>query len=236
MNKLKLITLIFFTVILGCKKDKDTTPATPAPTADFSSTYAGFYAPATVTFTNTSANATSYAWEFGDNGTSTATSPQHIYTSDGLYIVRLTATGAGGTNSTAKIVNILSAPTTAKITYIKCTSYPPDDAGTPWDTADAPDIFFQVQDQGSNVLADFSASVFQDISLTALPIQLNLSNPYVVPSLTTNYFIELWDYDTFDPNDNMGYVGFNMSTYTTYPSSINIINGTISITLGIIWQ
>jgi hypothetical protein len=47
----------------------------------------------TVSFSNKSANATQYEWNFGDGQTSTQTNPTHIYTSPGIYNVRLVATG-----------------------------------------------------------------------------------------------------------------------------------------------
>ncbi|MCX9078751.1 MAG: PKD domain-containing protein, partial [Candidatus Methanoperedens sp.] len=52
--------------------------------------------PVTVTFTNTSTNSTSYAWDFGDSGTSTETSPVHSYTAVGTYDITLSCTGPLG--------------------------------------------------------------------------------------------------------------------------------------------
>lgn len=49
-----------------------------------------------VTFTNTSANATSFAWDFGDGETSTEQNPVHTYETYGKYTVKLKATGEGG--------------------------------------------------------------------------------------------------------------------------------------------
>ncbi|MEI8278656.1 MAG: PKD domain-containing protein [Bacteroidota bacterium] len=54
--------------------------------------------PATVTFTNATigvAPLTSY-WLFGDGGTSTQTSPSHIYNSNGLFVVKLITTDSNG--------------------------------------------------------------------------------------------------------------------------------------------
>jgi|GEM_PF-2355122 len=50
-----------------------------------------------VTFYNTSSNATSYSWNFGDGGTASAPNPVHNYTAPGTYTVELTATGPCGT-------------------------------------------------------------------------------------------------------------------------------------------
>src|SRR6185295_14813645 len=56
-------------------------------------------APLTVTFTNLSAGADTYAWDFGDGNISTNTNPTETYTNAGVYSVTLTAVGAGGTNA-----------------------------------------------------------------------------------------------------------------------------------------
>jgi len=56
--------------------------------------------PLTIKFTDKSLNnPTSYLWRFGDGATSTEKSPTHTYTQPGVYIVRLTATNSGGSDS-----------------------------------------------------------------------------------------------------------------------------------------
>jgi Zn-dependent metalloprotease len=50
--------------------------------------------PATVGFTNSSFNATSYIWDFGDGQTSTAANPTHVYTTANVYTVTLKAFSA----------------------------------------------------------------------------------------------------------------------------------------------
>lgn len=67
-----------------------------APQAAFTVANDGCKSPCTVSFTNTSQNADSYLWDFGDGATSTADNPTHQYTTAGTYTVTLTATGAGG--------------------------------------------------------------------------------------------------------------------------------------------
>ncbi len=52
--------------------------------------------PLEVMFANYSQNADSYAWEFGDDNTSTEENPTHLYESFGTYDVTLTATNGGG--------------------------------------------------------------------------------------------------------------------------------------------
>lgn len=45
----------------------------------------------TVKFTNTSTNASTYEWDFGDGKTSTEQSPSHSWNTTGTYIVKMTA-------------------------------------------------------------------------------------------------------------------------------------------------
>jgi hypothetical protein len=49
-----------------------------------------------VTFTSTSKNAKTFAWDFGDGGTSTEQNPSHTYEAYGNYTVKLKVTGDGG--------------------------------------------------------------------------------------------------------------------------------------------
>ena len=64
-----------------------------------------------VTFTNTSTNATSYAWDFGDSQTSTEENPVHAYANDGTYTVMLTATNECGSVTTTQEVTVITPPT-----------------------------------------------------------------------------------------------------------------------------
>ncbi|MCW3124564.1 MAG: C-terminal target protein [Bacteroidetes bacterium] len=68
-------------------------------------------APYTVNFTNLSSNMSTYTWYFGDGQTSTAVSPSHTYIANGVYTVKLVASGNCGTDSVTKpnLVNISSS-------------------------------------------------------------------------------------------------------------------------------
>ena len=77
-----------------------------APTANFSYVKDG----STVTFTNSSSNATGYSWDFGDGGMSAETNPVHTYAADGDYTVTLTATDdSGASNDNQQVLSISSA-------------------------------------------------------------------------------------------------------------------------------
>lgn len=73
------------------------------PDANFSASPTSGIKPLTVQFTDTSTGViTTWSWDFGDGGTSSAQSPSHIYTNAGLYTVSLTVTGPGGTDTEIK--------------------------------------------------------------------------------------------------------------------------------------
>ena len=72
---------------------------TDLPIADFNSTPFSGCGSATVQFNNTSQNAISYFWDFGDGNTSNAVSPSHTYSSPGSYHVTLIATNANGSDT-----------------------------------------------------------------------------------------------------------------------------------------
>lgn len=69
--------------------------------ASFTRTPASGVAPLQVDFTNASTGATSFSWDFDEDGIadSTATNPSFVYNSAGTFDVTLTATGPGGTDT-----------------------------------------------------------------------------------------------------------------------------------------
>jgi PKD repeat protein len=69
-----------------------------------------------VTFTDmSSANATSWSWDFGDGGTSTLQSPLHTYAADGTYNACLISTSACGSDTVCQTVTVC-APVIAAYT------------------------------------------------------------------------------------------------------------------------
>ena len=93
--------VILFTLSFGLSSCSDD-PA-PAPTAEFTSEVDG----SEVTFTSAVTNATSYLWNFGDDGTSTVANPVHSYVVSGTYTVTLIVSGDGGEVTATGTVDIL---------------------------------------------------------------------------------------------------------------------------------
>ncbi|MFN4079601.1 MAG: PKD domain-containing protein [Saprospiraceae bacterium] len=65
----------------------------------------------TVQFNNTSNNATSFTWDFGDGNTSNEQNPAHTYSQGGTFTVTLTATNDCGSTTSTKTVTVVAAPT-----------------------------------------------------------------------------------------------------------------------------
>jgi gliding motility-associated-like protein len=73
------------------------------PTAAFTSSQSGLN---TWTFVNTSVNATSYAWDFGDGQASTIANPIHVYEAPGTYTVKLTVANSCGTDIETLVLTV----------------------------------------------------------------------------------------------------------------------------------
>lgn len=84
--------------------------------------------PTNVNFNNTTVSGSTYAWDFGDNTTSSTLSPSHTYTANGTYSVKLVATGctAGSKDSLIKssyiTINAPNQPSAANINICSNTS------------------------------------------------------------------------------------------------------------------
>ncbi|MCP3915545.1 MAG: PKD domain-containing protein [bacterium] len=87
-----------------------------APEADFAGFPTVGNTPHTVIFSDlTTGTATSWSWNFGDGGTSSAQNPQHTYNTSGVFNVSLTATGPGGSDTETKngYITVFSSPPTS---------------------------------------------------------------------------------------------------------------------------
>lgn len=76
----------------------------------------------TVDFTNTSTDADSYLWDFGDGVTGTVTNPSHGYAADGTYVVTLLAFNGCGVSMFEQAISVVA---TADLELIKVDSPDP---------------------------------------------------------------------------------------------------------------
>ena len=117
------------------------------PVAEFVGSPTSGTAPLNVTFTDQSTGTIeSWAWDFGDGGTSTEQNPSHTYNSEGTYTVSLTVTGPDGSD------------TETKVDYITVTSTPPapvaDFVGSP--TSGTAPLTVNFTDQSTGTIDSWS--------------------------------------------------------------------------------
>lgn len=79
------------------------------PIANFKGADSGCM-PHTVTLINNSQYADSYLWEFGDGSISTAKDPSYTYYEAGIYKIRLTVSGMGGTSTFSDTTRVYIVP------------------------------------------------------------------------------------------------------------------------------
>jgi PKD repeat protein len=142
----KQFTIPFIALLLllqACDKKED---KSNLPDAAFSATGFEVQVPCAVSFFNTSTNASSYLWSFGDGTTSTEFNPVHNYNFIGTYPVKLKVTGPEGVDSVCKILSLDKVPAGNKSAFSyfsdKCTGTPvgisfktlnPASSNTVWD-------------------------------------------------------------------------------------------------------
>lgn len=128
--------------------------------------------------------------------------------------------------------------TNFKITSIQVNNMPMVNSdGASWDLFDGPDVKFNIEDYYEQILYNGSTK-FDDLTSSSLPIKWELITSYPVTNFDLNYFISLYDYDDFDSNDKIGYVGINFNQHKSgYPTSITKVSadGSISITINGSW-
>jgi D-alanyl-D-alanine carboxypeptidase len=108
MKKIMILSFMILLFLQNCKKDEPI-PALqvnppPVPTASFTVTSTD---DGVATFTNTSKDADTFDWDFGDNkGKSTEKNPTYQFSKTDKYVVTLKAIGKGGSNSVQSTTEI----------------------------------------------------------------------------------------------------------------------------------
>lgn len=130
MNRLNII-LIFITGVIFVNCNLKEVNPDDVTTAKFTVSNNNCNAPCDPGFTNTSTNADTYQWDFGDGGTSNEKNPSHTYTSGGTYNVKLSVTGSFGSDDETVVVTINDAgmPPKASFTLSNADCKAPCDPG-----------------------------------------------------------------------------------------------------------
>lgn len=93
----------------------------PTPEASFTALPQPACAGRPIEFTNTSINASSYHWWFGDGGSSQADAPLHRYTHPGTYDMTLVAIGDGGCTDTLEVPDAIVVNPTPNADFLSDT-------------------------------------------------------------------------------------------------------------------
>jgi PKD repeat protein len=116
---MKIKNFSFFTlmllgsmIIFSCGKDDPDPTPNPVSSFQLEISESNFLE---VTFSNFSANATSYAWDFGDGASSTEENPVHEYGTSGEYTITLTATNSEGSAMSSKNVTLVDPNEASKL-------------------------------------------------------------------------------------------------------------------------
>lgn len=114
--------------------------------------------------------------------------------------------------------------------------------GVSWDIGSGPDLFFTIIDSVKNTVYQVG-NYYENLTPSSLPVQWDLSPEleFLTSSWNKTYFINLWDYDPLDANDDIGFTnGFKITQQISanYPTTVSLQNtsGTIKVRLLLRWQ
>lgn len=226
--------------------DPSVDPALP-PTASFNiSSSNGSYAPSIISCTNTSTNATHYAWTLTKpdytSTTSTNKNPSFNCTQSGSYTLQLIAYNANNQSDVYTRNFTLTTTSSFTITWLRLENIPMVDGNNQtWDIELSngvdPDIFFTIL--GSNSTTElYHSEMKTNTSASDLPVTwtpVNQTLPY-----NNDYVVKFWDADdlTLDGNDLMASCPLSSSHLTPGTTYFTWNNNDMGVrfVIGLSWQ
>lgn len=226
--------------------DPSVDPALP-PTASFNiSSSNGSYAPSIISCTNTSTNATHYAWTLTKpdytSTTSTNKNPSFNCTQSGSYTLQLIAYNANNQSDVYTRNFTLTTTSSFTITWLRLENIPMVDSNNQtWDIELSngvdPDIFFTIL--GSNSTTElYHSEMKTNTSASDLPVTwtpVNQTLPY-----NNDYVVKFWDADdlTLDGNDLMASCPLSSSHLTPGTTYFTWNNNDMGVrfVIGLTWQ
>lgn len=239
-----LITLLLITCIPSCTKTENQ----KLPVADFSFSPSSGYVPLYVSFNNTSDNAESFSWDFGNGDYSSERNPSTTYLNDGVYSVTLTAKNSSGTNKITKSITVKKQPISVTIEDITILDFPETDAsGNNWDNSFSgsyPDVYFKIIDANSTTLYTYNTANRKE-NLRKFDLPSLFSAPangfYTLTDLTKGFGITLYDYESIGTDQYIGGVlrnsaMLNLLSSGGLPSTYDLYYGDFFFSVKLKWN
>lgn len=208
------------------------------PVADFTANNVTINAGQFVNFTDLSVNSPdTWNWTFSgaSPGNSTVQNPVNIqYNNPGYYDVSLNVTNAFGSNNLTKTGYIHVLATAPTVVFIKKITikqmYFPE---SPLN------LFYKINDVPPSgvIYVNGMSQVQNGVYQSSLPVFWNLNPYYQLPVLNHDYQITLWHRKVMPLQElPAGYVQFNPSALTSYPSVLNLTQNGINMDVELQWQ
>ena len=122
----------------------------------------------------------------------------------------------------------LVTPTTVKITKIKVKKFPDANNGSWWDTPNSDaDIFLTVENSASTVIYTYYPNYYLNATgLGTVTYDFVPATPINLTNVTSNYFINLYDYDSLTANDFITLLAFTpfSTSQTSFPTTRIVTN------------
>ena len=219
-NNFRILFLSLLALSFSGCDDDDEAANLPTIMAGFTQTLV--QGTGTVSFINTSENADSFVWDFGDGTTSTEINPIHAYGESGTFTASLTASNSAGASSTFEDELVIAITT----------GEPPM---SDFDSGLLVNGDFEAGvdpwiGNAANVVTDGGNSFNQaDVETAGNPFDVNLSQ--VVELVQGTNYILTFDASASEARTMLAGIGLNVDPFTNTAPEVNLTTDTQTFTL-----